>query len=155
MASDILAHQFRSVGALPLVIPFSEVYVSLQHGIAQCQENPVVSIAKMRIHEVQNEMYLSNHSYLSYAFILSERWFNELTVEQQKVLNIAEKRARKQQRLLSAQLEGEYLQEIISYGNTTLYSGEYTLGMKTVMQQLPTTAALQPVLDTIRGEYHD
>ncbi|WP_428774417.1 TRAP transporter substrate-binding protein [Vibrio sp.] len=150
MASEILEQQYKTIGALPLVIPFSEIYVSLQHGITRCQENPLVSIAKMRLYEVQNELVLSNHGYLAYAFIVSQRWFSGLTEQQQQILQQAEQIARQQQRALSSQLEDDYLQEIITSGNTKLYSSSGMQEIRSKLQHLPVQESLQPIVRKIR-----
>lgn len=152
MASEILEQQYKAIGALPLVIPFSEIYVSLQHGIARCQENPLVSIAKMRLYEVQNELLISNHSYLAYAFIVSERWFSKLSEDKKQVLRQSEKIARDKQRALSSQLEDDYLKEIVTLGNTQLYSNAHMQEIKAALQRLPIKENLQSIVRHIREE---
>lgn len=125
MSSPILFEQYKAAQALPLVIPFSELYVALEHGTAKCQENPITSIATTKIYEVQNELLLSNHAYLGYVFIASKKWFETLTAEQQMILKEAEKYARNVQRERVAELEEGYLAEILKDNRVKLVSEDY------------------------------
>ncbi|MDX1301451.1 TRAP transporter substrate-binding protein [Photobacterium sp.] len=151
MASDVLNKQYQAAKALPLVIPFSEIYVALQHGLAKCQENPIVSIAKMRIYEVQNELLLSNHGYLGYAFIVSSRWFDSLNDEEKRILRAAEQTARNEQRRISSELEQSYLQEILSSGSTKLVSSNFITPLKRKFLQVEADPETQKMIVRIRG----
>lgn len=86
MESPIIISQFRALGSTPVPIAFSETYTALQQKVVDCQENPLVSIVKMKFYEVQSEVILSNHAYLGYAFVFSGKWLNTLDEEQQSVL---------------------------------------------------------------------
>lgn len=125
MSSPILFEQYKAAKALPLVIPFSELYVALEHGTAKCQENPITSIATTKIYEVQNELLLSNHAYLGYVFIASKKWFDTLPEEQKQMLKEAEKYARNVQRNRVAELEEKYLAEILKDNKVKLVSEDY------------------------------
>ena len=125
MSSPILFEQYKAAKALPLVIPFSELYVALEHGTAKCQENPITSIATTKIYEVQNELLLSNHAYLGYVFIASKKWLDTLSLEQKQILKQAEQYARTIQRERVAQLEEKYLSEILKNNRVKLISKDY------------------------------
>lgn len=86
MESPMLVEQFRAMGASAVPIAFSETYTALQQGVVDCQENPLVSIVNMRFYEVQSDVVISNHAYLGYAFIFSQRWLDQLDPEVREVL---------------------------------------------------------------------
>lgn len=86
MESPIIISQFRALGSNPVPIAFSETYTALQQRVVDCQENPLVSIVKMKFYEVQSDVILSNHAYLGYAFIFSKKWFESLAPELRQVL---------------------------------------------------------------------
>lgn len=75
-----------SLGASPMPIAFSEVYLALQQGIADGQENPVPVIKAMGFHEVQKCLNLTGHIQSSLQILVNERTWQRLTPEQQQAL---------------------------------------------------------------------
>lgn len=51
----------RACGANPTPIAFSEVYLALQNGTADAQENPLTTIESMKFFEVQKNVILTGH----------------------------------------------------------------------------------------------
>ncbi len=51
----------RAVGANAVPIAFAEVYLALQNGTADAQENPLPTIQAKRFHEVQSHLSLTAH----------------------------------------------------------------------------------------------
>jgi tripartite ATP-independent transporter DctP family solute receptor len=51
----------RAVGANPTPMAFSEVYLGLQQGVVDAQENPLPTIQAQRFHEVQSHITLTAH----------------------------------------------------------------------------------------------
>lgn len=76
----------ESLGASPMPIAFSEVYLALQQGIADGQENPVPVIKAMGFHEVQKCLNLTGHIQSSLQILVNERTWQSLTVDQQDKL---------------------------------------------------------------------
>ncbi len=120
MESPLLIAQFEAMGATAIPIAFTEVYTALQQGVVECQENPIVSINKMKFYEVQDYMMLSNHGYLGTAFIFSKVWFDGLDSATQQILLQAAREAGQYQRQKSAELQGGYLDEIRRAGTTEI-----------------------------------
>jgi tripartite ATP-independent transporter DctP family solute receptor len=118
MESPLLISQFEALGATAIPIAFSETYTALQQGVVDCQENPIVSINKMKFYEVQDHMVISNHGYLGTAFIFSKVWFDAQKPETQEVLMDAAKEAGAYQREKSAEMTISLLDEIKA-ANTT------------------------------------
>ena len=112
MESPIIIEQFRALGATPVPIAFSETYTALQQGVVDCQENPLVSIVKMKFHEVQENVVLSNHAYLGYAVVFSNQWFEGLDEETQKILLDAVEEVTELQREETAKREADYIATI-------------------------------------------
>nr|WP_163501479.1 TRAP transporter substrate-binding protein [Halomonas socia] len=61
--SDWRTRMFSAWGANPTPMAFSEVFVGLQTGVVDGQENPLSNIYGARLHEVQDYLSLSNHVY--------------------------------------------------------------------------------------------
>ncbi len=51
----------RAVGANPAPIAFAEVYLALQQGVVDAQENPLPTIEAKKFHEVQDYIVLTGH----------------------------------------------------------------------------------------------
>ncbi|MCC7039957.1 MAG: TRAP transporter substrate-binding protein [Burkholderiales bacterium] len=112
MESPLIMAQFKALNANPLPIAFSETYSALQQGVADCQENPLVSIVKMKFYEVQSDVVISNHAYLGYAFVFSKRWFDKLKPEQRDILVKAAREMTAFEREETARREASYVADI-------------------------------------------
>ena len=66
---------FQALGANPTPMPFSEVFVALQTGVMDGQENPLTQVTSAKLHEVQDYLSLTGHVY-SPAFVTTGagRW---------------------------------------------------------------------------------
>ena len=67
-------------------ISFPEVYLALQQGIADGQENPVPVIKAKGFHEVQKCLNLSGHIQSSIQVLVNERVWQRMTKVQQAAL---------------------------------------------------------------------
>jgi len=76
----------EALGASPMPISFSEVYLALQQGIADGQENPVPVIKAMGFHEVQEYLNLTGHIQSSVQILMNERAWQRLDADQQAAL---------------------------------------------------------------------
>lgn len=79
----------EALGASPLPISFGEVYLALQQGIADGQENPVPVIYAMGFHEVQSHLNLTGHNQSSVQVLINERVWNRMDDVQQQELTQA------------------------------------------------------------------
>ncbi len=93
MSSDVLAAQFKAVGATPLKKPFSEVFTLLQTKAIDGQENTWSNIYSKKFFEVQPYITESNHGVLDYMVVTSkEFWMSldkDVQVELKKALDEA------------------------------------------------------------------
>ncbi len=93
MSSDVLAAQFKAVGAIPLKKPFSEVFTLLQTKAIDGQENTWSNIYSKKFYEVQPYITESNHGVLDYLVVTSvEFWMglpDEIRAELKKALDEA------------------------------------------------------------------
>jgi C4-dicarboxylate-binding protein DctP len=112
MQSPMLLEQYRSWGANPVAISFSETYNALQQGIAEAQENPLVSIDSMRFYEVQKYLTLTNHGYTAFVVMANRKAYDSLTPEYRKALTEAFAIARDAERKDSQQLDADLLKKL-------------------------------------------
>ena len=82
-------NMFRSYGANPTPMAFSEVFVALQTGVIDGQENPLAQIASAKFHEVQDYLSMTGHVYTPAYVTVSANHFGKLPEEVQAALKDA------------------------------------------------------------------
>ena len=65
---------FKSYGASPTPIAYSETFVALQTGAVDGQENPLAQIYPAHFYEVQKYLSLSHHVYTPISFLAGASW---------------------------------------------------------------------------------
>lgn len=78
-----------NVGAQAVPMNFSDVYLALETGIVDGQENPLSTINSSKFNEVQTHIALTNHILNDQAYIVSKSTFNILSTEHQNILEEA------------------------------------------------------------------
>jgi TRAP-type transport system periplasmic protein len=78
----------EALGATPTEVAFEELYLALQQGIVDGQENPLTNIVAQNFAEVQDYISLSAHQQNSNLVIVGPVW-TELSEEQQEALSAA------------------------------------------------------------------
>jgi TRAP-type transport system periplasmic protein len=76
--SPLVLSLFKSLGASPTPINFSEVYTSLQTHVVDGQENPVALIETAHLYEVQKYLSLTNHMWNGYWFLANNDAWTKL-----------------------------------------------------------------------------
>ena len=90
----------KILGALPVIVPFPEVFTSLQQGLIDSQENLIGNIIKSNFYQAQKYLTLSGNLYLRAPLIVNKGFFDSCTPEQQKILTEAAKNGIKNMRRL-------------------------------------------------------
>jgi len=68
----------QATGANAAPMPFAEVYLALQQGVVDAQENPLTTIQFQRFYEVQSHINMTGHIMPSLLTLVSTRTLNEL-----------------------------------------------------------------------------
>lgn len=92
-SSKVLDAEMRSVGAMPQVMAFSEVYQALQTGVVDGTENPPSNLYTQKMYEVQKYVTMSNHGYLGYAVLVNKKFWMGLPADIRTILDGAMKEA--------------------------------------------------------------
>jgi TRAP-type transport system periplasmic protein len=79
----------EALGGSATPIAFAEVYMALQQGIADGQENPITTIQAMGFHEVQTHLNLTRHIQSSTQLLIAERVWQRLNEAQRAALTEA------------------------------------------------------------------
>lgn len=77
------------MGGTATPMALGEVYLGLQQGVIDAQENPVPTIRTMRFDEVQSHVSLTGHIVQGVMPVISERAYEELSAEQRDALDAA------------------------------------------------------------------
>ncbi|MFN3004435.1 TRAP transporter substrate-binding protein [Mycolicibacterium wolinskyi] len=99
---------WRAMGANPTPMAFSEVYGALQQGVIDGQENPYAIIASSNLFEVQRYVMQTDHVYGYVMLAMSERAWNRLSPDQQKVVTEAAETVRSHHNERTAADEQKY-----------------------------------------------
>jgi len=75
----------KSVGANATPIAFAEVYLALQQGTVDGQENPLPTIMAKKFHEVQSHIILTGHITESLVTVVGSHVWSKLTPDEQKI----------------------------------------------------------------------
>lgn len=112
MTMDIM----QALGADAQQIKFSELYVALQQGVVDGQENPLTNIASAKLYEVQKYLSLTGHKYEANPFVMSKRSWERLSTADQKVFMEAAAEATQMQRKLSKEAEEKLATDLKAKG---------------------------------------
>ncbi|MDY0238544.1 MAG: DctP family TRAP transporter solute-binding subunit [Campylobacterales bacterium] len=115
MSSKVLEEQTKAVGGNPQVLPFSEVYSALQQGVVDAAENPLSNFATKKFNEVQTSLTLSNHGYLGYLVIMSERFWSKFPNDLKPLVLQAMSEATAYERDAAAEDEAQLLAQMKDY----------------------------------------
>jgi len=80
-SSKVLEAQFRSLGSIPQVMGFGEVYQALQTGVVDGQENTWSNIYTQKMHEVQKYITNTNHGYIGYVVVTNKKFWDGLPAD--------------------------------------------------------------------------
>ena len=102
---------FRTLGGATEQISFSELYVALQQGVVDGQENPLANIASAKIYEVNPYISLTAHKWESSPFLMSRIAWDRLSEDDRKVVKAAAREAGEFQRQLMREANAKHLAE--------------------------------------------
>jgi tripartite ATP-independent transporter DctP family solute receptor len=77
----------KSLGANPTPIAFAEVYLALQNGTVEAQENPLPTIEAKKFFEVQKNISLTGHIVDSLLTVVSGQLWGKLTDGEKKIFS--------------------------------------------------------------------
>ncbi len=107
---------FKALGANPAPLAFGELYMALSQGLFDGQENPVTNIYYSKLYEVQKYLSLSNHKYETCPLIISEKLWQKLSPENQKILKDAAMKYAQEHRKLNIKTNNDLIEEVKKAG---------------------------------------
>lgn len=85
----------QSIGATPTPMGMPEVYLSLQTGTIDGQENPPTIFNAAKFHEVSKQMVLTSHLVQPVFYTIAKPYFDKLSADQRQKVQAAATRAAK------------------------------------------------------------
>lgn len=120
--SPIWVEMIKSFGASPTPIPFSEVYLALQQGTVDGEENPIPTIYARKFYEVQDQLILTRHMLQSQVVLMNAQRWESLTDEEKTVLREAIGNAAQKNYELQTSREVRMLEELKASGKINVVS---------------------------------
>ena len=94
MQNNVYLDAFKSLGANAVPLPFSELFSALETHAVDGQENPYNTILSSKFYEVQKYVTATNHVYSPWIVLVSRKWWDTLSRDEQKVLSAAAEKSR-------------------------------------------------------------
>ena len=156
-SSKVIESQMRTLGALPVVTAFSDVYMALKTGVVDGTENPHSNFYTQRMFEVQKHMTITEHGYLGYVVIANKRFWDSLPRAIRNHLTQAMGEATEYANRIAQEENDKALARIIETGKTTVYKPTPAERLALKKEMINTHKAMtsrigQEIIDAIYSE---
>jgi C4-dicarboxylate-binding protein DctP len=118
----VLDANMRSLGAIPQVMAFSELYQGLQSGVVDGTENTPSNDYTQKVYEVQKHITVSNHGHISYAVVVNKKFWDGLAPDLRKILDGAMRDATTYANAIAETENQQALEKIRASGKSTVYT---------------------------------
>ena len=120
-SSKVLEAQIKTLGGIPQVMAFSEVYQALQTGVVDGQENTASNMFTQKMHEVQSHTAITDHGYIGYAVIVNKKFWDGLPPDIRSQLDKAMAEATAYSNAISQKENDDALEDMRKSGKTKIY----------------------------------
>lgn len=153
MANPIHIAFWKAMGVNPTPLNQSEVFISLQQGMIDGQENPYITIDNFKLQEVQKYIVDTHHIFHTVTLVGNKPFLDALAPEYKAILKEAVDEILASSRKMSDDTVAEYLQKLINDGMT--YIAVDTIpGLREKMQNA-TKDTDKLIRQTVRNELVD
>ncbi|WP_428649134.1 TRAP transporter substrate-binding protein [Roseibium sp.] len=87
--NDMIRWSMEAIGFQTVVMPITDVYLSIQQGIVNGQENPVDTINSLRFYEVAPNITLTRHVYSPLPLTIAEKTWQSFSEEDRQAIQKA------------------------------------------------------------------
>lgn len=116
--NPVIMATMTALGANPQPLAFSELYMALQQGTYDGQENPIPVIYNNNLFEIQNYLSVTNHIYSGMCFTIAESTWNKMSSSQQEIVQGAAVSSQEFNRELNKKQTEELLTKLEEKGMT-------------------------------------
>lgn len=154
MSGEADALTWQAFGAIPVPMPYSEVYSALQAGVIDGAENEPVSIVSNRFYEPARHIALTRHLVLPMGLFISERRLERLSDADRTLVREQARAAAHWQRELMAERNAAALAEMQDQHGvrvSELEAAELRDRARPVQEQVAQTLQVQHLLAKVRA----
>jgi tripartite ATP-independent transporter DctP family solute receptor len=137
--NPVFLDTINALGANAVPMPFTELYTALETKAVDGQEGPYTTILTNKIYEVQKYLSATRHIYGVVAVLVGKKFWDQLSGDEQKILQDSCKEARDYERSISREMSPKSLAELQAKGM------EFNEIASEEMARM--RAAVKPVLD--------
>lgn len=112
MQSPVYLDTFKAIGANPTPMAFAELYTALESKTVDAQENPFSIINSSKFYEVQHYLSITRHTYNTFVFAMSKKFWDQLTPTEQEMIQEAATEATQYERQINVELNNQILGEL-------------------------------------------
>jgi TRAP-type transport system periplasmic protein len=116
--NPVFLETFKALKANPVPMNFGELYTALENKTVDGQENPYTVILSNKFYEVQKFVTATNHAYTQNILLVSKKFWDKLSPEEQKMIREAAAETRDYQREQTRIQTEKALAELKSKGMT-------------------------------------
>ncbi len=116
MGNPLFLESFSALGTNPVPMAFGELYGALESRALDAQENPYSIVLTSKFYEVQKYMSVTNHVYTANPVLVSKKFWDRLTPDEQKILRDAAREAGAYHRALSRDVAAKDRQALLAKG---------------------------------------
>lgn len=118
--SETRVLMFETYGATPVTMNLGELYLALQQGTVDAQENPLAGTINRSFHEVQKYFSMSNHVYTPVTLVMNQAKYDSLSDEHKDAVKRAALEAAQYTRDLGTEFDEELLTQLQTEGKNEL-----------------------------------
>jgi TRAP-type transport system periplasmic protein len=116
MQNTVYLDSFKTLGANAVPMAFSELFTALETKAVDGQENPYNTILSSKFFEVQKFLTVSNHVYSPWIVLVSKKYWDQLSKDEQKIIQDAAIKSREFERTDTRTEAGKALADLKSKG---------------------------------------
>lgn len=137
-ASRVIAAQMRALNAQPVTLAFSETRSALALGVVDGTENPVSNFWTQAMQEVQSDLSLTQHGYLGYAVVASQRFWASLPAPDRALVGNAMREAMAFGNQIADTQNDKALTALRAHGGTRIHTptAEQTARLREAVQSV-------------------
>jgi C4-dicarboxylate-binding protein DctP len=131
---------YKSIGAIPQTLAFSEVYQALQTGVVDGADGNMPNLFTQKQYEVQKYVVMTNHTFSNYVVVTNKAFWDKLPADIRTSLETAMKEATDFNDKVAEEDNAKAIAAIKASGKTTIYT-------PTPQEKALWVKATAPVLD--------
>lgn len=120
-AGDIIEKTYATLGASAASIPFDELYIALQQGTVDGQENTFSNIDTRKLDEVQKYMTVTGHNRIDYLLLTNTKFWDSLNEPTKKIVEEGIKRGTEEARKRAKEINDEAFNNLKERGKIEIY----------------------------------